>query len=260
MCLKKKKMTTYGTDRISSCQSSSEFASSCIKQNYSLNLYTSHLAGLHLLLSMSIFVIGVYLELKWLTEENCRTYYIMIYIRCAFWIATFVIDILVTCRHNDLRRQGYHDFYRKKILTYKNAPLFIVTLWNMIMFMVQTIMIETYDGSEFSLHCQKTAQSPITYVCIFCGFETILLMIVHGTYIMKVYHFNSIHSLPDALRDIEQPFIGSLGITIENGKVAELLEKQADLIYYLKEQNFNLKRKLLQLSQRSNEFGSYQKI
>ncbi|XP_055311780.1 transmembrane protein 192-like [Sitodiplosis mosellana] len=247
-------MTTYGTDEIFNHQSNSEFSSGCFKQNYSLNLYTSHLAALHLLLSMLIFVTGVYLELQWLTEESCRTYYVMVYIRCAFWIATLVIDILVTRRHNDLRRQGYHDFYRKKILTYKNAPLCIVTLWNMIIFLVQTIMVEAYDGTQFSLHCQKGVQ------CIFCGLETILLMIVHGTYIMKVYHFNSIHSLPDALRDIEQPFIGSLGITIENVKVADLLEKQADLIYYLKEQNFNLKRKLLQLSQRSNEFGSYQKI
>lgn len=253
-------MTTYGTDRIFNHQSGSEFSSGCFKQNYSLNLYTSHLVGLHMLLSMLIFITGVYLELQWLTEENCRTYFIMIYIRCAFWIITIIQDILVTRRHNDLRRQGYHDFYRKKILSYKNAPLFIVTLSNMVMFLIQTIMTQVYDETQFSIHCQKGLQSPITIVCIFCGLETILLMIVHGTYIMKVYHFNSIHSLPDALRDIEQPFIGSLGITIENIKVAELLEKQADLIYYLKEQNFNLKRKLLQLSQRSHEFGSYQKI
>lgn len=254
-------MATYGADHIRYYQESEFNNGSAMerKQSYSLNLTTIHLAGLHLLLSMSIFIAGIYLELQWLTEENCQTYFVMIYLRMVFWVATFVIDILVTQRHNELRRQGYHEFYRKKILTYKNAPFAIVTLWNMVIFLVQTITLEYY-GNEFSLHCQKGIQSPITYVCVFCGFETMLLMIVHGTYIMKVYHFNNIHSLPDALRDMEQPFIGSLGITIENGKVADLLEKQADLIYYLKEHNFNLKRKLLQLSKQSRTFGSYQKI
>lgn len=80
-------------------------------------------------------------------------------------------------------------------------------------------------------------------------------MFIHGTYIMSVWHFNRVTCLPDALRDIEQPFIGSLGITVENGKVADLLEKQADLIYYLKEQNVNLNRKLLELNQRNKLRG-----
>lgn len=227
------------------------------KRSLSLNLYTIHLAGLHLILSMSIFIAAVYLELHWISEENCRFYYVMIYIRCIFWVSTLIIDILITRRHNDLRRQGYHDFYRNKILTYKDAPLSIVTLSNMTMFMVQTIKLQTNE-SEFC--CQKFIQSPSTYMCNFCGIETILLMIIHGAYITKVYHFNNIHSLPDALRDMEQPFVGSLGVTIENNKVVDLLEKQADLIYYLKEQNINLKQKLLQLNQRTTEYGSYEKI
>lgn len=251
-------MTTYGTDHFFNCQRNADSNSSISiekMQNYSLNLYTIHLAGIHLILSMTIFIVGIYLELRWLSEENCRTYYIMIYIRCAFWVVTFVIDILVTRRHNELRRQGYHDFYRKSILTYKNAPFAIVTLWNMLIFFIQTIMSEVYD-TEFPLHCQKNIQSPI----IFSGIETILLLYFHGTYIMKVYHFNNVHLLPDALRDMEQPFIGSLGSTFENEKIADLLEKQADLIYYLKEQNVNLKCKLLQLNQRSKEVMSYQKI
>lgn len=253
-------MTTYGTDRIFSYYGNPETSSGFSfdkNQNYTLN--SLHLAGIHLLLSMSIFISGVYLELQWLTEENCRTYYLMIYIRCGFWVITFIIDILITNQHNNLRREGYHDFYRKQILTYKNAPLSIVTLWNMIMFLVQTIMVNCH-GSEFSLHCRKGVQSPMTYACIFCGFETILLMVLHGTYFIKVYHFNATHFLPDALRDIEQPFIGSFGITIENVRIVDLLEKQADLIYYHKEQNCNLKRKLLQLNQRSNKIGSYHKI
>lgn len=255
-------MSTYGSDRnVPLNTNRSTFGSSGYddkKQSYSLHLSTIHLAGLHLLMSMSIFIAGAYLELRWMTEFNCRTYYILIYVRAIYWVITYILDMIVTYRHNDLRRHGYHDFYRKKILSYKNAPFAVVTLWNTIIFIVQTIMIQNY-GIEFTAHCQRTIQSPVTYICMFCGLETILLMFIHGTYIMKVWNFNSIHSLPDALRDIDQPFIGSLGITIDNAKVADLLEKQADLIYYLKEQNLNLKRKLLQFNQRE-KYGSYEKI
>lgn len=250
-------MTTYGSDRENYESESTLFSDSSEKrQNYSQYLHTIHLAGLHLLLSLSIFTVGVYFELRWMSEFSCKTYYLLIYIRCAFWVVTYIIDTMITNRHNDLRRHGYYDFYRKDILFYQNVPLLIVTAWNMIIFVVQTILLENYEN-EFAMHCQKMIRSPITYVCIFCGFETILLMIAHGSYIMKVWHFNSIHLLPDALRDMEQPFIGSLGITIDNAKIADLLEKQADLIYYLKEQNMNLNRKLSQLSQRI-KIGSYE--
>lgn len=257
-------MTTYGTDRgVASNQRSTEFGSgdSLEKtQLYSIHLSTIHLAAAHLLLSMCIFVLFVYMAVQYLGQENCFAFFIMVYIRCAFWIFTCFFDILITFRHNELRRHGYHEFYRKKISSYRDAPLIIVTLWNMVLFFMVTIMLQN-NGSEFLVHCQTPVQSPSSFVCIFSSVETILLICVHGAYIMKVYHFNSMHSLPDALRDMEQPFIGYLGVTAENSKVVELLEKQADLIYYLKQQNANLQRKLMQLNQkRLNRLTSYDKI
>lgn len=254
-------MATYGSDRYPRFHDEGTLSSSDSldkRYNYVQNLQTIHLAGLHLLLSMSIFVLGVYMELQLMADYNCQPYYLLLYIRCAFWFATYVLDTMITYRHNDLRRQGYHSFYRNTVLIYKNAPLIIVTLWNTVMFIVQTILLQNYDG-QFVVHCQKMIESPITYTCIFCGLETILLIFVHGTYIMKIWHFNNIHSLPDALRELEQPFIGSLGITIENARIADLLEKQADLIYYLKEQNLNLNRKLMQINKRQ-KIAAYDEI
>lgn len=251
-------MTTYGSDRYSRYRDEPATFNSTDsldkRYNYSQHLQTIHLAGLHLLLSMSIFALGVYMEIQWMADYSCQSYYLLIYIRCAFWFATYILDTIITYRHNDLRRQGYHSFYRNTVLIYKNAPLIVVTLWNTVIFIVQTILLQNYE-SEFASHCQKLIESPITYTCIFCGCETILLTFVHGSYIMKIWHFNNIHALPDALRELEQPFIGSLGITIENARIADLLEKQADLIYYLKEQNLNLNRKLMQLNKRQKIAG-----
>lgn len=256
-------MTTYGTDRyVADGQRGPDFGSvdSLEKTElYSVNLSTIHLAGAHLVLSMSIFVAFVLMAVQYLGQENCFAFFIMVYIRGAFWIITCVLDIVITRRHNDLRRHGYHDFYRKQISAFRDAPLIIVTMWNMVLFFMVTIMLQN-NGAEFLVHCETPYQSPSSYVCIFSGLEAILLIYVHGAYIMKVYHFNSMHALPDALRDLEQPFIGHLGVSVE-GKVADLLEKQADLIYYLKQQNTNLQRKLLQLNQKQmNRLGSYEKI
>lgn len=249
-------MATYGSNRTHLLTDSilTPSDSDQSKRIYFQCLNTIPLAGIHLLISITIFGAGAYIELCWTRDFDCSVYFLLLYIRCVYWCFTYVIDAIVTHRHCELRRQGYHEFYRHKILNYKNAPLSIVTLWNMIIFLMQTLMQHNY-GAEFTAHCQRSLWSPITYVCLFCGIEAIVLMFVHGTYIMNVWHFNRVTCLPDALRDIEQPFIGSLGITVENGKVADLLEKQADLIYYLKEQNVNLNRKLLQLSQRNKSRG-----
>lgn len=251
-------MATYGSERSNLLPDSilTPSDSNQNKRNYFQCLNTIPLAGIHLLISITIFGVGAYFELNWMIDFNCNVYFLLLYVRCLYWAFTYVIDAIVTRRHSELRLHGYHDFYRHKILNYKNAPLSIVTLCNMIIFLIQTLMQHIY-GADLSAHCQRSLWSPITYVCLLCGVETIVLMIVHGTYIMNVWHFNRITCLPDALRDIEQPFIGSLGISVENGKVADLLEKQADLIYYLKEQNVHLNRKLLQLSQRNKQRGYY---
>lgn len=249
------RMSTYGSDRIN-LRPESLFTSNDTtenKRNYFEKLNTIALTGIHLLLSLTIFGAGAFFELKWTTDFDCTVYYYILYVRCAFWLVTFVIDSMITRRHNNIRRSGYHDFYRYKILNYKNAPLNIVTLWNMIIFLIQTIMQQNY-GADFSVHCKKTIWSPITYICLFCGIESILLMIVHGTYIMRVWHFNQLTNLPDALRDVEQPFFGTLGMTIEKNKDADLLEKQADLIYYLKEQNNHLNQKLNRLNERYKNY------
>jgi len=242
-------MTSYGSDR--NCLLQNSYVTigdtSPSKRLYFGHLETTHLAAFHLLVSLAIFVTGVKLELNGTGDHSCRTYFILLYIRCAYWALTYFLDLMITRRHRQIRRYGYHEFYRQNILNYTNAPFNIVSLWNTIIFLIQTLMQQKY-GVEFPLHCQRSIRSPITYVCMFCGLETILLIFVHGTYIIKVWQFNRTTRLPDALRDTDRPFIGSLGITTDDARVAELLEKQADLIYYLKELNYHLNKKLIQLS------------
>lgn len=58
--------------------------------------------------------------------------------------------------------------------------------------------------------------------------------------------FNLSSPQPDALRGSE-PYTGSVGLTERGSDMAELLEKQSDLINYLRDHNLRLNQKLMQL-------------
>jgi hypothetical protein len=87
--------------------------------------------------------------------------------------------------------------------------------------------------------------SPIVYITAFSLSEWLVLVAVNGTYIIKCYQFNKSGLHPDALRS-GSGSAGSVGLTQRNS--VELLEKQADLITYLKEHNMRLNQKLNQIN------------
>lgn len=246
-------VTKYGTSRIFDYEGDFEFSSRGTEAKQSR--FTFYLAGLHLVVTMVLFVTGLYLEYQSITMGICKIY-TMIYMRCGFWLFTFIVDMIATHRQRELRHQGHYQLYL--YIKVKSTPFFIVTFGNMIIYFVHTIMSEMY-GPEYAFHCNNSPTSPLIYLCIICGLETLVLTIIQCNYMVKMCRFNTALPLPEALNDIERPIIGSLGINFENGKVIDLLEKQADIIFYLKEQNFNLKRKLQQLNQELYD-GSYEKI
>lgn len=76
---------------------------------------------------------------------------------------------------------GYHEFYRATSV-HKGIPLYIVTLWNTTIAIIQTLM-QHYYGANFGQYCIQQFFSPIVYVTLFCALETIVLSAVNGTYI-----------------------------------------------------------------------------
>lgn len=90
--------------------------------------------------------------------------------------------------------------------------------------------------------------SPVFYVVIFNVAETLIFFFVHGTYISRVVRFNNMHLAPDALRGSSQSTLGSLGLLHSQSDISDLLEKQSDLIEYLRDHVNRLNQKLQQLS------------
>jgi hypothetical protein len=91
---------------------------------------------------------------------------------------------------------------------------------------VQTLL-QHYYGQNFGEKCIVAGIfSPIIYVTAFSCIETVLFSICHGTYIAKVVKFNRSKPAPDALSGSVRNLSGSLGLTLKDHNVYDLLYKQ----------------------------------
>ncbi|ALC45725.1 CG7523 [Drosophila busckii] len=212
--------------------------------NGAFKLKTVPAFSIHLLISTVISIVGIALAAQWPEERRCEAYFIMLYLRATFWGITFLFDHFIKRQHDNLRMNGYHDFHRDTNMQ-KGVPLQIVSMWNSMLLAVQAL-IHHYYKDEFWMHCAAGWLSPITYVTMFNVAENVVLAATHGCYINKVRKFNKAQPAPDVLRGADRAG-GSLGLMQPGGDTAELLEKQADLIAYLRDHTHMLNQKLHQM-------------
>ncbi|XP_055377650.1 transmembrane protein 192 [Condylostylus longicornis] len=202
--------------------------------------------SLHLLISTIISFTGIVLAMILPESKRCEAYFIMLYLRALFWLITLMIDHIVKHMHEKSRLSGYIDFHKATAM-HRSVPFYIVTLWNNVIIVIQTLT-QHYYGDNFTSHCIQGFLSPIAYITLFNVVETFFLFIVVGSYIARVYKFNNSGLPPDALNGNFNDNIGSVGVLHPHAHLVELIEKQADLISYLKDHNTNLNQKLIQLS------------
>lgn len=156
-----------------------------------------------------------------------------------------IFDAIIKYHHNQLRLDGYHEFYRATE-THKGIPMMIVNLWNSVILAVAAGLQHFY-GPNFSDACLETYLSPVVYITAFQVAESVIFLFVHSSYISRVVRFNTTQLPPDAQQGISSA-IGSVGLMQRGADVTELLEKQSDLIVYLRDHNARLNQKLLQMS------------
>lgn len=156
-----------------------------------------------------------------------------------------IFDHLIKHHHTELKLNGYHDFSRMTYV-HKSVPLQIVTLWNTVILGVAA-GLQHYYGEHFGEKCIISFFSPVSYITAFTMLETIVLLFVNGTYIRCVMRFNSHGMPPDAMHGMN-PVAGSVGLAQRDSEMRDLLEKQADLINYLKDHNLKLNQKLMQIN------------
>lgn len=164
----------------------------------------SLLHSIHLLISTLISCVGILMASCWPDDKKCTAYFVMLYLRGAFWFVTLILHNSTAKQHETLQLYGYHDFH-KETSAHRNAPIYVVSLWNSTILIVQALMqqvcifflrvnfvllfillwnFQAY-GNGFGEACIATILSPVIYITLFNISENIVLAGVNGSYICK---------------------------------------------------------------------------
>ncbi|ROI16038.1 Transmembrane protein 192, partial [Anabarilius grahami] len=162
--------------------------------------------------------------------------------KVALWVMVFIYDRFVQHHHGTVRRKGYLDFYR---LTrgIKNLPLLIHSAGN--------ALILTVVAPSSLLDASVKNLSVYLLLSIIC-LELLLSLICLLKYTVHVLKFNSKKPHPD-ITEQERSHGCSSEAHTETGfrdgsSLEDVVEKQADLIDYLKQHNSVLSRRILTLT------------
>lgn len=209
----------------------------------------------HLLGALAIEIAAIVIAIKHPDEKTkCTEYFILIYAHVAFWFFTLILDQIVRLKHYALRMNGYLDFY-KKTQVHHRLPLYIVSLWNAGILLLQALMQHYYEDG-FAEKCIKAGVlSPVSYFLALMTVEICVIFGVNIDYIVKVRRFNKQQSPPDVQKEEwnacsnENSFVqNEVGVRQMGDKAFDFIEKQADMIRHLKDHNARLGEKLMVLN------------
>lgn len=210
---------------------------------------------LHTLFIVSLDIAAIVLAIIEPDETSkCQEFFIIVYIHVALWFFTLILDQVVRMRHYKLRMNGYLDFYKKTQLHHR-LPLYVVSLWNAAILLIQTVM-QHYYPDDFAERCLKNGVlSPRGYICALITIEMCVLLGVNVNYLYKIRRFNKQKPPPDVQREewnacsSTNSFAqGEIGYRNVGDKAYDFIEKQADLIRHLKDHNARLGEKLMVLN------------
>lgn len=220
-------------------------------------LDTVPIASVPLVLGVCLEITGIIFVSVWPEEKSkCDTYFIYLYLHCAYWLIIMLVDHLLKARHHKLRIYGYLEFYQS---TYQQirAPLFIASLWITCYLLLAVILHHTHKVN-YELYCRASEWlTPLNYILLLTTLELLIIIPVYVNYIKKVMRFNRYRPPPDVTREewlssfTQESYAGSndvVGYQQRGSNLEELLEKQADLIRYLRDHNIKLSHRMMLLA------------
>ncbi|XP_063985879.1 transmembrane protein 192 [Diachasmimorpha longicaudata] len=219
-------------------------------------LDTALIAVVPLIFGAVLEITGIIFVSLWPEERNkCDTYFIFLYLHCAYWLMIMVTDYLIRQKHHNLRICGYLDFYQS---TYQHirTPLFIASLWNTAYLLLAVILHHTHKV-DYETYCRSSEWfTPVNYILLLTTLELMIIIPVYVNYIKRVRRFNRTKPPPDVTREewltsfTQDSYAGNteVGYQQRGSNLTELLEKQADLIRYLRDHNVKLSHRMMLLA------------
>ncbi|XP_028660837.1 transmembrane protein 192 isoform X1 [Erpetoichthys calabaricus] len=219
------------------------------------SLHTSWIAILLLLLHVSFtglsFVLIVFCTIKEKNAQDCKEYIhdfdtqtIVCIGKVSLWLIFAVFERYVQHQHSQTRNRGYLLFYRST-RHLKHLPLLILSTGNAALLLILSVK-RSFDRDD---HLYTYLIFGVLALELF--FSALSLII----YAVKVCKFNNEKPAPDISQEERSNTYSSSRILTstetgfrDSSSLEEVVEKQADLIEYLKQHNTLLSKRLLSIA------------
>lgn len=198
-------------------------------------------------LGVSAYVLPMLCSIQLCGQDSIS---LTLYIHGGMWFVLLILDRYLAMKHRESRLNGYLDFYRKT-QNIRAVPFQINSCANALM-VILTKLLDNLCHAYKESDCHLL--SKIRYIQILISVECVLALIVLCVYLVRTISFNRRKALPDVSQDeLVTSFANShnsadIGSRNEN-YIDQVMEKQADMIRYLKQHTEALARRNLALTE-----------
>ncbi|GFO34316.1 transmembrane protein 192 [Plakobranchus ocellatus] len=200
---------------------------------------------IYIVLGVSAYVVPTLCSIKRCVLDPLS---LTLYIHGGMWFVLFLMNRLLVVKHNESRLNGYLDFYRRT-RSIRAVPFEINSCANALMVILIKLLDHfCYDDGKCDV------LSKMRFVQILVSVECVLALIVLCVYFVRTVKFNRRKALPDVTQDeLLTSFVNShssadIGSRNEN-YIDQVMEKQADMIRYLRQHSEALARRNLALTE-----------
>jgi len=187
--------------------------------------------------------------LPYLPPLGLQVFSIIVYMHCCIWGVSLVCDSYLRSKHTILNCQGFIDFYQRT-KNLRRTSLNVMSAGTLMMLLISVLVSDYCPDRE---NCPPGFSSHI-YLQLIITIETVLIIPVLVFYLKLNNEFHRMKVLPEIQ---PEDFITSILQTQstteighrDNGPVEDIVEKQSDMIRYLKTYNTYLTKKVLKLSE-----------
>lgn len=175
---------------------------------------------------------------------------VLIYHHAALLLFISILGIYLQFQHKKFWRRGYLEFY-KKTTVYREKPIYIVFVGTFILLLTTTLSLDHCKEVDTCTYLYFESQYYIEFIVTL---EIVAVLVLTSINLVKTVQFNHLKAPPDVEQDEitssymqgQVPYT-NIGFRDEN-RIEDILEKQADLICYLKQHNAMLGKKIIHLT------------
>lgn len=178
-------------------------------------------------------------------------YSVLLYSHTGLWAVMVLVDCYLRRQHSILHCTGYISFYQLT-KSLRRATVYIVSAGSS-MLVVLAVLVDNYCHDRTAA-CPPSMLQPIHYVQILLALEALVALPFLLKYLVMTLNFHKNKHRPDVQHDElllsfmhSQSSVGDLGFR-DGTYLEDIVEKQSDMIRYLKKYNAFLGRKILSLS------------